>query len=101
MGRGAGDVINALFSVVHLHSAISTYIRPQKTKFNPKPEVESWVMNGARPSGRFSIHHAMCARMQQTSRKLKRRERRGAPHAPAPAPIFTLDIELKSRFHAE
>jgi hypothetical protein len=44
--------------------------------FNPKTEVESRRAQGARPSGRFSVHPASGSHTHQSMSTVKRRERR-------------------------
>jgi hypothetical protein len=43
---------------------------------NPKTEVESWVVKGARPSGCFNIRKACDSQTSKTTRAVKWRERR-------------------------
>ena len=93
-------------------AASAAFARCQKP-LNPNSEVESCGAKGARPSGRFNVHHA-CDSRTPNMWVLKRRERRapavkhrsrafyisefGLKRLPASSPAFTDGIPLAFSF---
>jgi len=76
-----------LLRVKGIHASTKTVTEQMDAEFdaadaglNPNSEAEPWDAKGARPSGRFNVHHACDLRLAKTIRALKRRERR-APAA--------------------